>query len=159
MKKNLLKILSLLLAICTMVFCFSGCGFDYSADNAQTPPPHVCVYNKKISSEKYKSSDATCLKQAEYFYTCECGAKGSTKFVYGEKAEHSYKNDKCIWCGKEKVVSSTPTKPEEELSTIVYITPTGKRYHYSKSCAGKNASETTKTKAEKLGLTGCKKCT
>ncbi len=149
MKKSLLKILSLLLVICTIGVCFSGCGFDYSADNAQTPPPHVCAYNKKISSEKYKLSDATCLKQAEYFYTCECGAKGSTKFVYGEKAEHSYKNDKCIWCGKEK----------EDLSTKVYITPTGKKYHYSKSCAGKNASETTKTKAEKTGLTGCKKCT
>lgn len=41
---------------------------------------------------------------------------------------------------------------------MVYVTPTGKRYHYSASCAGKNATETTLEQAKNMGLTPCKNC-
>ena len=40
----------------------------------------------------------------------------------------------------------------------VYITPTGKRYHYSSICGGKNSKPTTKADAISRGLTPCKKC-
>lgn len=40
----------------------------------------------------------------------------------------------------------------------VYVTPYGKRYHYSKSCAGKNAIASTKSNAINDGKTPCKKC-
>lgn len=43
-------------------------------------------------------------------------------------------------------------------SRMVYVTPTGKRYHYSASCAGKNATEATLDQATARGLTPCKKC-
>lgn len=43
-------------------------------------------------------------------------------------------------------------------SQMVYVTPTGKRYHYSASCAGKNATEATLQQAQNRGLTPCKKC-
>lgn len=43
-------------------------------------------------------------------------------------------------------------------SQMVYVTPTGKRYHYSASCAGKNATEATLQEAQNRGLTPCKKC-
>lgn len=46
----------------------------------------------------------------------------------------------------------------EKAEKIVYITPTGKRYHYKKTCAGKNAKEITLIKASKK-YTGCQKCT
>lgn len=42
-------------------------------------------------------------------------------------------------------------------SLAVYITPTGKKYHLRKSCAGKNAIETTLGKA-KRNYNPCKKC-
>lgn len=45
-----------------------------------------------------------------------------------------------------------------QYSSTVYITPTGKRYHYSKSCAGKNGSSVTISKAKSSGYTPCKKC-
>lgn len=51
----------------------------------------------------------------------------------------------------------TPNAPSE-TSIIVYTTPTGKKYHYNKSCAGKNAIQSTKEKAVNIGLTPCKKC-
>lgn len=43
-------------------------------------------------------------------------------------------------------------------SQTVYVTPTGKRYHYSSSCAGKNATRSTLSDAKSRGLTPCKKC-
>ncbi len=46
---------------------------------------------------------------------------------------------------------------EQDNSRTVYVTPSGKKYHYSKSCAGKNASETTESSA-KVSRDPCKKC-
>lgn len=40
----------------------------------------------------------------------------------------------------------------------IYRAPTGKRYHYSQTCAGKNSIVTDLDEAEELGLTPCKKC-
>ena len=39
----------------------------------------------------------------------------------------------------------------------VYVTPYGKKYHYSRSCAGKNATPTERETAA-LYFTPCKKC-
>lgn len=72
--------------------------------------------------------------------------------------------------GKSKLVNSkgqvkqTTKKSTTKKSTTkatggnCYITPTGKRYHLSKSCAGKNATKSTIKKAKSKGLTPCKKC-
>ena len=46
----------------------------------------------------------------------------------------------------------------EEIVKIVFITPTGKRYHYKYTCAGKNAKAVMLSEAEK-NYTRCKKCT
>lgn len=52
--------------------------------------------------------------------------------------------------------SSTSTvKPDQNT---VYVTPTGKRYHYSKDCAGKNGTAATLQQAQARGLTPCAKC-
>ena len=48
-----------------------------------------------------------------------------------------------------------PTEPE---SPTAYITPTGKRYHLSQSCAGENAIQTTIADASDKGYTPCAKC-
>lgn len=65
---------------------------------------------------------------------------------------------------------STPSEPstpstsvdaggqEDGVLSTVYITPTGKRYHYEASCAGKNATPTTLSNAQSRGLTPCQKC-
>ncbi|MBQ2676795.1 MAG: hypothetical protein IJF54_05295 [Clostridia bacterium] len=58
-----------------------------------------------------------------------------------------------------KPTTIAPTQPEvpEDNSRVVYITPTGKRYHYRATCAGKNAIRTTLNKAS-VSYTPCKKC-
>ena len=50
---------------------------------------------------------------------------------------------------------STNTKDD---SKIVYVTPTGKRYHYISTCGGKNSTASTLNNAKARGLTPCKKC-
>lgn len=55
------------------------------------------------------------------------------------------------------VVSKTESKDTSD-SRSVYITPTGKRYHYSATCGGKNSYETDLENAKNQGLTPCKKC-
>ncbi len=40
----------------------------------------------------------------------------------------------------------------------VYVTPSGKKYHYSASCVGKNARATTLSAAQASGKGPCSKC-
>ena len=42
-------------------------------------------------------------------------------------------------------------------SRTVYTTPSGKKYHYSRECAEKNAKATTESSA-KVSYNPCKKC-
>lgn len=59
---------------------------------------------------------------------------------------------------KEKQQPSINSNENKNNSRTVYTTPSGKRYHYSSQCAGKNARATTKDQAESQGLTPCEKC-
>lgn len=54
--------------------------------------------------------------------------------------------------------TTTEEKTTKDKSRTVYITPTGEKYHYSKSCAGKNAIESTLNEV-KDRYDPCKKCT
>ena len=49
------------------------------------------------------------------------------------------------------------TTTKKKHSRIVYTTPYGEKYHYSKSCAGKNASESELDDVKGF-LDPCKKC-
>ena len=59
----------------------------------------------------------------------------------------------------EPVVPERETVVEEEVynGPTVYITPTGKKYHYSSSCAGKNAIEKSLDNVRN-SYGPCKKC-
>lgn len=48
--------------------------------------------------------------------------------------------------------------PQVQTSRKVYITPTGKRYHYDGSCNGGTYNESTLEEAISKGLTPCDKC-
>lgn len=50
------------------------------------------------------------------------------------------------------------TQQVDSTPSTVYVTPTGKRYHYSSSCAGKNAQSSSIANAKSRGLTPCQKC-
>jgi len=65
--------------------------------------------------------------------------------------------------GENSAVIYTPTlsptpQPDIVISSSVYRTPTGKRYHYDPECGGKNSYKVTLGDAENAGLTPCQKC-
>lgn len=57
-----------------------------------------------------------------------------------------------------KQSSSSSASSSTTNSQTVYVTPTGKRYHLSPTCGGKNSRATTLSNAKSMGLTPCKKC-
>ena len=73
------------------------------------------------------------------------GAQGTTakKSTYKKKPDVKSKVTKVV-------------KPKN--SRTVYRTPSGKRYHYSSTCGGKNSYEVSLDEAKKSGLTPCMKC-
>ncbi len=95
-----------------------------------------------------------------YVYNMQPGI--TINYTTGEsRADTSQKNESKI------PPMSTPSKTQSKVSgventptqgKIVYITPTGKRYHYSSTCGGKNSTKSNLDTAKSLGLTPCKKC-
>ena len=59
------------------------------------------------------------------------------------------------WSKVKSVTTKADSKPK--TSKVVYITPTGKKYHFSKDCAGPNAIKTDLDSAKK-NYDPCKKC-
>ena len=90
MRKKLIAILTLCIVLCTALFGLTAC--------AETPSTHSHLYNKKVVSETYLKSSATCEKKAEYYYSCECGEVGSMTFESGDYAECVYINGQCKVC-------------------------------------------------------------
>lgn len=80
MKKTLTFLLTgfLLFAI---FFVFTACN------------THTHIFDKQVISDEYKNSEATCVKKAQYFYSCECGEKGTEIFENGDLGEHTYSNE------------------------------------------------------------------
>ena len=77
MKKSLLlKLLMLILAVCSVLCITTGC--------------HTHVFDQKIANETYFVSSASCSAKASYYYSCACGEKGTTTFEYGEVLGHSF---------------------------------------------------------------------
>lgn len=58
----------------------------------------------------------------------------------------------------KQTASSSSQSTNVDNSRTVYVTPTGKRYHYISTCGGKNSTATTLNKAITRGLTPCQKC-
>lgn len=59
--------------------------------------------------------------------------------------------------GSENAKTTDTAIPDPQGRTI-YITPTGKRYHYNNRCNGGTYIESSLEEALSLGLTPCKKC-
>lgn len=81
---------------------------EYGADGkcvcgAKKPEEqHTHTFNMQVTESEYLASEATCLDIATYYYSCECGEKGTVTFESGGLAEHSYGD----W-STEKEVSCT----------------------------------------------------
>lgn len=58
----------------------------------------------------------------------------------------------------EHTGNASMEEQEKELQRTIYITQTGKRYHYDNSCNGGTYIQSTLGEALRRGLTPCEKC-
>lgn len=70
--------------------------------------PHVHVFDRKVATDAYKASNATCKVKARFYMSCECGEKGTETFEYGDFAPHTY---------NAGVVTKQPTETEKGIKT------------------------------------------
>lgn len=121
------------------------------------------VDKERIENEK-RMAEEKAQKEAEEMAAAEQRRKEMEKAAEEEqarkKAEEAAKQ-------QQQQQVSTPVKTPTQQSTnsqninnsrTVYITPTGKRYHYLSTCGGKNSRATTLSEAISRGLTPCQKC-
>ncbi|MBR2484972.1 MAG: hypothetical protein IKB54_01305, partial [Clostridia bacterium] len=48
------------------------------------------VFDKQVTTDAYKATDATCEAKATYYYSCQCGEKGTETFEFGDYADHVF---------------------------------------------------------------------
>lgn len=72
MKKFLVVFLTALCVVCAAI-ALIGC-----------EKQHAHSFDKQVVSDVYLASSATYTEKAKYYYSCECGEKGSETFDYGD---------------------------------------------------------------------------
>ena len=84
-----ISILALLLITCVFAtLSFVSCGKGNGGNT------HKHSFTVETATDKYLCSEATCTQKATYYYSCECGAKGTETFEYGNPKGHSFTNYK-----------------------------------------------------------------
>jgi len=63
---------------------------------------HTHIFDKQVTQDTYKATNATCTTKATYYYSCVCGAKGTATFEYGDFGTHNMVNGECTVCYKKE---------------------------------------------------------
>ena len=108
------------------------------------------VDKERIENEK-RIAEEKAQKEAEEMAAAEQKRKEEERAAEEEKARKKAEE-------AAKQQQSTNSQNTNNSRTV-YITPTGKRYHYVSTCGGKNSRATTLSEAISRGLTPCQKCT
>jgi hypothetical protein len=95
----------------------------YDPDNVTS---HTHKYNQKNTDSKYLKSSATCTKAAVYYYSCECGEKGTSTFTSGKPKGHTYNK------------KNTSSKYLKSAATCTKAAV----YYYSCECGEKDTTKT-----------------
>lgn len=113
------------------------------------------VDNERIEKERAEAEQAK--KEAEEKAKAEA-AKAAQTTISSTSSSKSSKSTSTASSASKTSSSTSQTSSNKSNGQTVYVTPTGKRYHYSPSCGGKNSSATTLSNAKSRGLTPCQKC-
>ena len=125
------------------------------------------TYDKEVATEAYLSSAADCTHKAVYFKSCQCGAKGTETFEYGNALGHDYQvvadsalAATCTEAGHEAdqecsrchdvipgaVINATGHTFDKEVATTAYLKSAADCTHkavYYKSCVcGEKGTDT-----------------
>ena len=100
-----------------------------------------------VSKNRTTKKTITGLKNGKKYYV---RVRTYKTVKTGHKSTKYYST----WSKSKKTGSAKKSVPK---GNTVYVSPTGKKYHYIKSCAGKHPIKTTLKEAKK-NHTPCKKC-
>ena len=51
------------------------------------------VFDKQVTTDAYKATDATCEAKATYYFSCDCGKAGTETFEFGDYADHVFNRE------------------------------------------------------------------
>ncbi len=136
--------------------CGIECQHNFTGNDCDLCGLHVHSYTQKNTSSTYLKSNATCTKLAEYYYSCECGAKGSSTFtsgslndhrwltdgtcdVCGAECQHTFSGNNCTVCGWHKHSYTVKNTDTTYLKTNATCSELGE-YYYSCDCGAKGTS-------------------
>lgn len=131
--------------------------------------PNLSPYKETSQTEIYTTTENTM--DTEVINTTEATSEASLEEISPSEQpqetipETTTVESKETTTKRSKTTTEVPQVPTTQETThhknerTVYITPTGKRYHYSSSCAGENAISISISDAQEKGYTPCKTCT
>ena len=91
-------------------------------------PSHSHNFNKQVILDTYKKSSANCKSPAVYYYSCDCGTKGSETFTSGNIGTHEYNNGKCIHCHQDEEPKEVGPLSKKEWQTILMAPVTNGKF-------------------------------
>lgn len=143
------KVIMFLLAL-AMATALSGC--DIMTESIDTDSNNAIVTSAESGSES--NEEETASKRAEQ----ERLASEQERAASEQAEKQRIASEKAALQKASSKQSTSSVNHEKTTGSIVYCTPTGKRYHRDPDCGGKNSTEIDLDKAISRGLTPCKKC-
>ena len=151
--------------VVAVLFVLLAVGGKASPDPAADATAEQTVQAEQAAAEKAEVEKATAEKAAKEQAEKEAAEKAAAEQAEKEAAEKAAAEkaakEQAEKEAAEKAAAAAAAQAAQEQaaaqqSETVYITPSGKRWHRSASCAGKNAREVT---MDQVGnRTPCKKC-
>ncbi len=139
-----MKKVAVLFLLALIVFSFTCCQSGYALENPDNPD-RVKIFDEPIETTPIQP-------QLEQKPSTQENSDAFEQQSVEEKTESNPIQSKSA-TSNSKTPAAKPTN-----DGTVYITPTGKRYHLSPTCGGKNSTPTTLEEALDAGLTPCGKC-
>lgn len=118
---------------------------------------NVSIENTTEETVQPKQEEPKSSTPSSYSSTASSSSKASTSTSSSTQSK-STKQTTSSSTTKQSSSGSSTSSSSTQNSQTVYVTPTGKRYHLSPTCGGKNSTATTLSNAKSMGLTPCKKC-
>lgn len=159
------------MVVVAVLFVLLAVGGKASPDPAADATAEQTVQAEQAAAEKAEAEKAAAEKAAKEQAEKEAAEKAAAEKSAKEQAEkeaaekaaaEKAAKEQAEKAAKEQAAAAAAAQTAQEQAAAqqqgetVYITPSGKRWHRSASCAGKNAREVT---MDQVGnRTPCKKC-
>lgn len=132
-----------------------------TAGEVQSNVIHVTVIDSaRIAAEeaaKKAAEEEAARKAAEEEAARKAAEEEAARIAAEEEAAHKAAEETAAQKEAEEAAAQQQQQSQSNSRTV-YITPTGKKYHYDNNCNGGTYSPSTLAKAQAMGLTPCKKC-